>query len=110
MNQLVKIVVTVLEKDADDLRKAIGDAGAGIIGNYSHCSFSVTGVGRFLPQPGAHPTIGEVGKPEQVSEERIEITCDKASLRRVVAAIRAAHPYEEPTIDVYPLLDPNSAT
>jgi hypothetical protein len=64
MNRLVKVVVTVPELDADNLRKAIGDADGGKIGNYSHCSFSVKGVGRFLPVDGASPAIGQVGIPE----------------------------------------------
>lgn len=54
----VKIVVFIPTKDADVLRKAIGDTGAGTIGNYSHCSFSSKGIGRFLPKQGAHPAIG----------------------------------------------------
>lgn len=104
MNQLVKIIVTVPEQDAYKLRKAIGDAGGGRIGNYTHCSLSVKGVGRFKPKKGANPTVGEVGKPEEVAEERIEVTCEQDKLKDVVKAIREAHPYEEPTIDIYPLL------
>lgn len=104
MSQLVKIVVTVPEADADKLRQAIGDADGGRIGNYAHCSFSVKGVGRFKPETGAHPAIGEVGKLEEVVEERIEITCEQAKLQNVIKAIRTAHPYEEPAIDIYPML------
>jgi hypothetical protein len=104
MNNLVKIVVTVPEKDADNLRNVIGDADGGIIGNYTHCSFSVKGTGRFLPNEGANPTIGQVGKLEEVAEERIEFTCEQDKLNNVITAIKAAHPYEEPVIDVYPML------
>lgn len=104
MSQLVKVVVTVPEADADKLRKAIGGADGGQIGNYSYCSFSVKGVGRFLPKDGAHPTIGEVGKPEEVIEERIEVTCEQEKLKNIVRSIRDNHPYEEPVIDVYPML------
>lgn len=93
------------EADADKLRKAIGEAGGGKIGNYSNTSFSVRGVGRFLPQEGANPAIGQVGKLEEVAEERIEVTCERDKLGQVVAAIRQAHPYEEPAIDIYALLD-----
>lgn len=103
MSELVKIVVTVPEADADKLRQAIGKAGGGKVGNYTYCSFSTKGVGRFLPQNGANPAIGEVGKPEEVIEERIEVTCEQAKLKEVVAAIRSAHPYEEPAIDIYSL-------
>lgn len=98
-----KIVVTVPMADADKVRQAIGEVGGGRQGNYSFCSFSVRGVGRFLPEAGAHPAIGKVGKLEEVEEERIEITCDDALTADVVAAIRRVHPYEEPVIDIYPL-------
>ncbi|MDO8514650.1 MAG: hypothetical protein Q7S50_03850 [bacterium] len=98
-----KIVVTVPVVDADKVRQAIGEAGGGKVGNYSFCSFSVRGVGRFLPGEDAHPTIGEVGKIEEVEEERIEINCDDELVANVVATIRHAHPYEEPAIDVYSL-------
>ena len=98
-----KIVVFVPEADGERLRQAMGEAGAGRIGNYSHCSFTVRGVGRFKPLAGANPAIGEVGKPEVVEEERIETVCAEDRLRDVMAAIRRAHPYEEPAIDVYAL-------
>jgi len=98
-----KVVVTVPEHEADKLRDAIGNAGGGKVGNYTHCSFSAKGTGRFKPVDGANPTIGEVGKLEQVVEERVEITCDESNLKAVVAAIRSAHSYEEPAIDVYEL-------
>lgn len=98
-----KIVVTVPIADADKLREAIGQAGGGKIGNYSFCSFSSRGTGRFLPNKGANPAIGEVGKPEEVEEERIEVTCADELVADVVAAIKRVHPYEEPVVDVYPL-------
>ncbi|MGZ6004777.1 MAG: hypothetical protein ACXWLH_01355 [Candidatus Saccharimonadales bacterium] len=104
MSDLVKIVVTVPETDADKLREAIGNADGGKIGNYTHCSFSVKGVGRFKPEDGAHPAVGEVGKLEEVLEERVEVTCEKDKVSNVVEAIRRVHPYEEPAIDVYPML------
>lgn len=101
-----KIVVTVPENEADKLREAIGSAGGGKVGNYTHSSFSVKGTGRFLPVDGANPTIGQVGQPEEVAEERIEITCDSENVKAVVAAIRETHSYEEPAIDVYELMEP----
>ena len=100
-----KVVVTVPEDEADKLREAIGNAGGGKVGNYTYCSFSVKGTGRFLPIDGAKPAIGQIGQLEEVSEERIEITCDDASVKAVVAAIREAHSYEEPAIDVYELAE-----
>jgi hypothetical protein len=98
-----KIVVYVPLANADALREAIGNAGGGKLGNYSFCSFSTKGIGRFLPQKGAHPAIGEVGNLEEVEEERIEITCDSEVLSGVIAAIKKVHPYEEIAMDVWPL-------
>lgn len=96
-----KIVVYVPEKDADSLREAMGNAGAGIIGNYSHCTFTIKGTGRFKPTEGANPTIGEVGKLEEVAEDRIETVCEEDRLATVLKAIKENHPYEEPATDVY---------
>ena len=98
-----KIAVTVPVVDADKVRQAIGEAGGGKAGNYSFCSFSVHGIGRFLPREGARPAIGEVGKLEEVEEERIEVSCADELVADVVSAIRRVHPYEEPVIDIYPL-------
>lgn len=98
-----KIVVYVPEKNADALRKAMGAAGAGVIGNYSHCTFSIAGVGRFRPENASDPTIGEVGKLQEVPEERIETVCEGDKLKAVLDAIREVHPYEEPATDVYPI-------
>jgi hypothetical protein len=107
MKEFVKIVVTVPVEESDNLRTAIGDAGGGYVGDYRFCSHSVSGTGRFLPVDGANPSIGEVGKLEQVREERIEITCKRRDAAKVVKAIRQTHSYEEPAIDIYPLLDPD---
>jgi len=98
-----KIVMYVPEPHADALRDAIGKAGAGVIGNYSHCTFSIKGVGRFKPEKGANPTVGEVGTLEAVEEERIETVCSEEKLKEVLAAIKKVHPYEEPATDVYPI-------
>jgi hypothetical protein len=98
-----KIVVFVPVSHADAMREAIGRAGGGKLGRYSYCSFSVRGIGRFRPEEGAQPAIGQVGKLEEVEEERIEITCDTLLVRDVVAAIVSAHPYEEPVLDVWAL-------
>lgn len=98
-----KIVVYVPEENAEALRKSIGDAGAGIIGNYTHCTFSIKGTGRFIPGPGSNPTIGEVGKLEETAEDRIETVCEEDKLKAVLKAIKDTHPYEEPATDVYPI-------
>jgi hypothetical protein len=98
-----KIVVYVPEDHADKLREAMGNAGAGKIGNYSHCTFTLKGLGRFKPEEGANPTIGSVGKLEEVSEDRIETVCSGDKLQDILKAIRDVHPYEEPATDVYPI-------
>lgn len=103
--KLVKLVVFVPETHADVVRKAMGKAGAGVIGNYSHCSFSIKGVGRFKPLRGAKPAIGEVGNLEEVKEERIETVCPEEKLDRVIAAIKKVHPYEEVAFDIYTLVN-----
>lgn len=102
-SNLVKIVVSVPESHADSVREVMGKAGAGKIGNYTFCSFSLKGTGRFKPEEGARPAIGKVGKPESVNEERIEATCERVKLKKIVAAIKSVHPYEEVVLDVYPL-------
>lgn len=99
------LVVTVPETHADQMREAMGNAGAGQIGNYSFCSFSVKGTGRFLPGKDSQPFIGEAGKLEEVVEERIEVVCSKELLEQVIEAIKEAHPYEETTIDIFPIYE-----
>jgi len=100
----VKIVVFVPQSHADIVRQAIGEAGGGVIGNYSHCSYSISGIGRYKPLAGAHPAIGKVGKFEEVREERIEFICERSKARKVISAIRKVHPYEEVVVDIYPLI------
>ena len=99
--QRYKIVVFVPETHADVLRTAMAEAGAGKIGNYTHCTFSTKGTGRFRPESGANPELGQVGKVEEVVEERIETVCLEEVLADVLKAISEAHPYEEPATDVY---------
>ncbi len=103
MNNL-KIVVFVPLTHADKIREAIGKAGGGIIGNYSQCSFSSKGIGRFKPNSKAKPHIGKAGELEQVEEERIEFICPKNQAKSIIKAIKLAHPYEEVALDIYPLL------
>lgn len=104
---MYKIITFVPLKDAQKVRQAMGDAGAGVLGNYTHASFSTKGIGRFMPQKGAKPAIGEVGKLEEVEEEKIEIICQEDKVRDIVAAIKETHPYEEIPLEVYKLEDLN---
>jgi dinuclear metal center YbgI/SA1388 family protein len=100
---LDKWVVYVPTEDSDALREALFAAGAGHIGDYSHCSWTVAGIGQFLPHDGANPAIGSVGAVERVPEDRVEVIAPAKSRARIVAAIRSAHPYEEPAFDVFAL-------
>lgn len=102
-NGLVMLETFVPETEAEKVRRAMGEAGAGGIGNYSRCSFSVKGTGRYKPEKGAKPAIGKVGKVEEVTEERITMQCERRLLKRVISAIKEVHPYEEPPIFLYPL-------
>lgn len=97
--------LTVPLTHADILRDAIGKAGAGKLGNYSFCSVSTKVTGRYFPEEGATPHIGQIAKLEQVEEERIEVTCDNDVLKDVIDAIKSVHPYEEIALDVYSLED-----
>ena len=99
----VKICVEAPESHADKVREAMGKAGAGVIGKYADCSFSVKGIGRFTPQAGAQPAIGTVGKAEAVNEEQIQMLCGRSNLAAVIAALKKVHPYEEPGIAIYSL-------
>jgi hypothetical protein len=103
-SKFVKIVVYAPVPHAEKIREALAKAGAGHIGNYDFCSFSVKGIGRFRPLKGAKPHIGKQGRIEKVAEERIETICPKKFLKQVLAAVKKVHPYEEPAIDVYPLI------
>jgi len=101
----VQIVVTVSEGDAKPILEAMGKAGAGKLGEYTFCSFTTAGMGRFLPGADAQPHVGEVGQVSTEPELRIETFCKRNVARDVVQAIRWAHPYEEPIIYIVPLLD-----
>ena len=97
----VKLVVFTPISHADIVRKALGEAGAGKIGNYDFCSFSSRGIGRFRGNEKSNPTIGEAGKYEEVEEERIEVVVPREILEKVIEAVRKVHPYEEVAYDVY---------
>ena len=101
----VKIIVTVPPENLDVVRDAMCEAGAGIIGNYTNCSMSTKCQGTFKPNDEANPYIGEKNKMEFVEEEKLEVVCDIKNVKEVISSLRKAHPYEEPGIDIIPLLD-----
>ncbi len=98
-----KLAVFVPRAATESVLAALSAAGAGRIGQYSDAAFVSTGVGRFRPGPGAHPAIGSIGELERVEEDRIEVVLPRSARAAVVAAMRAAHPYEEPAFDLIEL-------
>ena len=104
----VKIVVTIPLENVNEVRDAICEAGAGVIGNYTHCSMSTKCTGTFKPNDEANPYIGENNKMEFVEEEKLEVVCDIDKAKVVILKLREVHPYEEPAIDIIPLLDEES--
>lgn len=100
-----KWVVMATTTDTVRVREALFAAGAGELGDYRECSWTVTGDGQFRPLPGAAPTLGVVGEVETVREDRVEVIAPRRSRARILAALRAAHPYEEPAFDVFETAD-----
>ncbi|ABB14201.1 Nif3-like dinuclear metal center hexameric protein [Carboxydothermus hydrogenoformans] len=105
--KLYKLSVFVPESHWETVREAMGAAGAGFIGNYSHCTFNTRGIGTFLPLEGTNPYIGAVGKLERVEEVKIETIVPERLLAKVVKAMLKVHPYEEVAYDIYPLENKN---
>ena len=101
----VKISITAPSSDIAVVRDAVCEAGAGVIGNYDFCSNSCRVIGTFRPNKKANPYIGETNKLEYVDEEKLEVVCDLEKVKNVVSVLRKVHPYEEPAIDIIPLLD-----
>jgi hypothetical protein len=100
-----KLVVFVPESALEPVRDALFAAGAGRIGDYERCSWYTVGTGTFLGGEDADPSIGKRGREERVPELRLETVFPGERQREVVAALRAAHPYEEPAFDVYELVE-----
>ena len=101
----VKIFVTVPKENLEEVRKSMCNAGAGVIGNYTFCSTTTNSIGTFVPNDDAHPYIGEQNKLEYVQEEKLEVVCDISKVKEVIRELRKVHPYEEPAIDIIPLID-----
>ncbi len=100
---VLKLVGFVPEDDVDLVRKALFASGAGVIGEYEHCSWSVGGQGTFFGREGTDPAAGVAGRDEQVDELRLEVVFPRRLRRRVITSYIAAHPYEEPAFDIVPL-------
>lgn len=99
-----KLVTFVPHAEAGAVIDALAEAGAGSIGEYDRCAWTATGTGTFRPGAAANPTIGSVGDIEEVPETRVEMVFDRSQRQRVVAALYAAHPYEEPAFDLFEMV------
>ena len=100
----VKVIVTIPNEKTEEVRNAICNEGAGIIGNYTYCTMATKCIGTFKPSDEANPYIGEKNKIEFVEEDKLEVICDIDIVKRVIKTIREVHPYEEPAIDIIPLV------
>lgn len=101
----VKIIVTIPKENVEEVRNAICEQGAGVIGNYTNCSMSTKCIGTFKPNDNANPYIGKNGKMEFVEEEKLKVVCDVNNVKKVIYRLKEVHPYEEPAIDIIPLID-----
>jgi len=106
VSERVKLVWFVPREALADTRDAVFAAGAGRIGDYERCSWYAAGTGTFLGGASTDPSVGQPGREERVAELRVETLVPADLVSEVVAALRAAHPYEEPAVDLYALLDP----
>lgn len=102
--QQAKIVTFVPAAEVEKIRSALATAGAGIIGDYTVCSFSLEGTGTFLAGASTTPAIGKPGQLESVREVRLEMVCSKAALALALQTLEQFHPYEQPALDVYELI------
>ena len=89
----VKIIVTIPIENVEEVRNAICEAGAGIIGNYTYCSMSTKCIGTFKPNDNANPYIGENNKLEFLEEEKLEVVCGVDNVKKVISKLREVHPY-----------------
>ena len=101
--ELRKLITFCPLDHAEKVRKALFDAGAGNIGNYSECSFSTEGIGSFKASDYTKPFVGEIGKQHQETELRIETVYPTYLESKILAALHLAHPYEEVAYDLYPI-------
>lgn len=97
---MFKLGLYVPVSHLERVKEALFAAGAGRIGNYEACCWQCPGQGQFRPLSGSQPFVGTAGRTETVEEYRVEMVCEDALLPRALAALRAAHPYEEPAFDV----------
>lgn len=102
---MYKLAFFVPVDEADSVKEAVFETGAGRIGDYEACCFQTRGTGQFRPLDGADPHIGKVGELEFVDELKVELVCDDDHIQAAIAALKLAHPYEEVAYDVWALAD-----
>lgn len=102
---MYKLTVFIPDSHVEIVKTTLFNAGAGQIGNYSHCSWQVLGQGQFMPLIGNHAFIGETDKLETIAEWRVEMVVAKDTIHAVINALKASHPYETPAYDVVAVLD-----
>ena len=99
----VKLEIFTPREYASKIQDTLARVGAGIIGNYDHCTAVTPVRGYFRPMEGANPFDGEVGKISEVAEYKLEVNCRRELVKDAIRAIKSIHPYEEPLINVIPL-------
>ena len=102
---MYKICFYVPESHVEPVKEALFSAGAGRIGHYDKCSWQCLGEGQFRPLAGSQPAIGQHKVVESVAEYKVELVCADAHINVAIAALKAAHPYEEPAFDVMKMSD-----
>ena len=102
-SKLYKLQVFVPISHEEAVRKAIGDAGGGVIGNYDHCVSVTKSTGYFRPLENSNPAIGLKGEINSVEEVKLEFPCEESKISSVIEAIKKANIYEENLIDIIPM-------
>lgn len=100
-----QITFYVPETHLEEVKNSLFAAGAGKIGNYTRCAWQTKGEGQFCPQSGSNPFLGEIDKIERVIEYKVELVCSEKYLKKVIAALQASHPYEQPAYGVFKLFE-----
>ena len=102
---MYKLCVFIPMSHLEPVKKAMFEAGGGKIGDYDHCSWQTLGQGQFRPLKNSQPHVGNVGQLEEVDEYKVELVVADAEIKAVVAAMKAAHPYEEPAYEAWQIAD-----
>lgn len=102
---MFKLCYFVPESHLDSTKQALFKAGAGRIGNYDSCAWQCEGRGQFRPLAGSNPYLGEQGEVEKAPEFKVEMVCGDSRVREAIAALKVAHPFEEPAYEVFKMVD-----